>query len=512
MADRICRALDDAGISYFIDRQGIAGGMEFPEVLAQAIIDCKVFLLLGSANSYASKFTNSEIIFAFNKKERNHILPYLIDSAPVPLFLEFACAGINWRDIVNHPVETVLVNDILNILGREPAVLVEDAELSQATVKQESDEVSETEVMEVEVDEEEGDEEDEETVELQEVEIREVEIQEPQEPAVDLSPTKEQILKWKEKANRLRENDSTRQEAYKWFLKAAEAGDPYSMYVTGFHIYDRFNKVTWREAFVWLEKAAEKGEWNAMHILGTVFLASDPSNRAYFPLFKEPLLNKGFQYLLPDQERGFKYLQASAEQGHEQASGCMGVVYVKGVKSSDGAGWFMKPDHQQALKYLLPLADKDNIDALKYVGIIYMLGDGVRQDHAKAEKLFKKIVEKGYPFGNDHLVELYYRQKRYDKALNTFHWPCRNPETLIDMGLMYWLGNGTSPDANHARKMFEEAMKYSDSGDAEYYIGQMYEHGDIGGLFVNKKKKAAEWYSKAASLGCSEAVKALKKL
>lgn len=38
VADRICRALDSAGISYFIDRQGIGGGREFPELLAQAIV------------------------------------------------------------------------------------------------------------------------------------------------------------------------------------------------------------------------------------------------------------------------------------------------------------------------------------------------------------------------------------------------------------------------------------------------------------------------------------------
>lgn len=118
VADRICAAFDKAGISYFIDRQGIGGGMEFPRVLAEAIVGCRKFLFLASANSYVSKFTNSEITFAFNKKDKNCILPYRIDTEAMPLELEFVFCNINWRNIEDHPIETVLVNDMLEMLGR----------------------------------------------------------------------------------------------------------------------------------------------------------------------------------------------------------------------------------------------------------------------------------------------------------------------------------------------------------------------------------------------------------
>lgn len=120
VADRICAAFDRAGITYFIDRQGIGGGMEFPRVLAEAILGCRKFLFLASAHSYVSKFTNSEITFAFNKKERDSILPYRIDDSRMPLDLEFVFCNINWRNIGEHPIEPVLVNDLLNMLGREP--------------------------------------------------------------------------------------------------------------------------------------------------------------------------------------------------------------------------------------------------------------------------------------------------------------------------------------------------------------------------------------------------------
>ena len=120
VADHICKAFDEAGITYFIDRQGIGGGFEFPEVLANAIIECKVVLYLASHNSYASKFTNAELTFAFNEKSKNSVLPYIIDGSSMPPALRFVFAGVNWRNIKDHPIETTLVADILKLLGREP--------------------------------------------------------------------------------------------------------------------------------------------------------------------------------------------------------------------------------------------------------------------------------------------------------------------------------------------------------------------------------------------------------
>lgn len=119
IADRICSAFDKAGISYFIDRVGISGGFEFPEILAKNIVNSKLFLLLASKNAYESKFTTSEIVFAFNKKAKNSVIPYIIDDSNLPLSLEFIFAGVNWRNITEHPIETTLVADILKLLEKE---------------------------------------------------------------------------------------------------------------------------------------------------------------------------------------------------------------------------------------------------------------------------------------------------------------------------------------------------------------------------------------------------------
>ena len=117
IADRICAAFDRAGISYFIDRQGIAGGMEFPVVLAEAIENSRLFLFMASENSYQSKFTNNEVLYAFNEKPHNSLLPYIIDGSRMPPSLRFTFASINVRNITEHPIESVLVNDVLTLLG-----------------------------------------------------------------------------------------------------------------------------------------------------------------------------------------------------------------------------------------------------------------------------------------------------------------------------------------------------------------------------------------------------------
>ncbi len=118
IADCVCKALDKAGLTYFIDKQGIGGGKEFPMVLADAICESDIFLFLASENSYESKFTNSEITFAFNEKPHERIIPYIIDGSKLPRHLRFVFSSITWRTLQEHPIESVLVPDILNLLGK----------------------------------------------------------------------------------------------------------------------------------------------------------------------------------------------------------------------------------------------------------------------------------------------------------------------------------------------------------------------------------------------------------
>lgn len=118
VVDKICKAFDDNNISYFIDRQGIGGGLEFPKVLAEAILSSHIFLFIASQNSYKSKFTQSEVVFAFNKKQKSDIIPYIIDDSNLPSELELTFSAINWRRKSKHPIETTLVDDVLKRVGK----------------------------------------------------------------------------------------------------------------------------------------------------------------------------------------------------------------------------------------------------------------------------------------------------------------------------------------------------------------------------------------------------------
>jgi len=117
IADEIIQVLDKYGITYFIDRRGISGGRSFPDVIAKAILDSEVVLFLASKNSYKSPYTLNEIAFALEK--RKQCIPYIIDRSTLPDGLQLTLAATNWRRIEQHPVDSVLVNDIFEKFDRE---------------------------------------------------------------------------------------------------------------------------------------------------------------------------------------------------------------------------------------------------------------------------------------------------------------------------------------------------------------------------------------------------------
>ena len=120
--DKICKTFDDNGITYFIDRTGISGGLEFPEIIVKAIEECEVFLFIGSQHSYSSRYVSNEVTYAYNVKGHNSIIPYLIDNTPLPGSLQFIFGNVNYRKIKEHPIDTVLLQDIKALLKSKTGV------------------------------------------------------------------------------------------------------------------------------------------------------------------------------------------------------------------------------------------------------------------------------------------------------------------------------------------------------------------------------------------------------
>lgn len=285
VADRICKALDSAGISYFIDRQGIAGGMEFPELLAQAIVDCKIFLFIASSNSYASDYTRNEITFAFNRKRK--MLPYIIDGSTLPLALEFTFSRINWRTIEEHPVETVLVNDLLTLLGRPTVTTSGSATVSPS-------------------------------------------VSEPQLSAEEMYRRGYAAYEAKRYG-----------EAVEWYRKAAEQGNAYAQYNLG-NCYYYGNGVPQdnTEAAKWYRKSAEQGNADAQYMLGE--LADDFEDAVEWYLKAAEQGNADAQYELGGCYRyghgvqrnlseAVKWYLKAAERGSMMAQYEAGRYYYSGL-------------------------------------------------------------------------------------------------------------------------------------------------------------------------------------
>lgn len=115
-AEQICKVLSQAGLTYFIDRVGISAGASFTEVVSKAIDQSKVFLFLASSSAYKSRFTISEVFYAFKHKTAGSVIPYLLDDAQMPSELEFLLGTTNWLEIKDCPIGPDLVKAIVNVL------------------------------------------------------------------------------------------------------------------------------------------------------------------------------------------------------------------------------------------------------------------------------------------------------------------------------------------------------------------------------------------------------------
>ncbi len=83
------------------------------------------------------------------------------------------------------------------------------------------------------------------------------------------------------------------------------------------------------------------------------------------------------------------------------------------------------------------------------------------------------------------------------------------PAGMLNLGAMYFLGNGVAEDYARAAYWYRKA---ADAGnvDAMYNLGRMYENGQAVG--VRDPAHAREFYNKAAALGNAEAKAGLDRL
>ena len=98
--DKVCKALSDNGISYWIDLEGLDPGVTYAKIISSKIKECDVFLFLATRKANASDWTLREISTAiqFGKK----VLPVRLDHShfadSVALYLS-AVQYVDWQEL-----------------------------------------------------------------------------------------------------------------------------------------------------------------------------------------------------------------------------------------------------------------------------------------------------------------------------------------------------------------------------------------------------------------------------
>jgi formylglycine-generating enzyme required for sulfatase activity len=97
IAERVCGALESAGLTCWIAPRNITPGVDYPSAIVDAIASARAFVLILTEHAAASPHILSEVGHAFNGKKR--IIPFRISQAPLPEDLEYFLSLTQWLDV-----------------------------------------------------------------------------------------------------------------------------------------------------------------------------------------------------------------------------------------------------------------------------------------------------------------------------------------------------------------------------------------------------------------------------
>ena len=194
-------------------------------------------------------------------------------------------------------------------------------------------------------------------------------------------------------------------EAFIWFKKAADLGHADSQNNIGlYYKYGYAVSKDLSEAVNWYKKAAKQGNMLAQYNLANCYYKGEGVSQ--------------------DKTEAAKWFKKSAEQGHADSQYMLGVCYYTG----DG----ISKDLSEAVKWAKKSADQGNDFAQCMLGVCYYTGDGISKDLSEAAKWVKKSADQGneyaqymlglfYEFGDGLSEDLSEAKKWYKKAADRGH-------------------------------------------------------------------------------------------
>jgi formylglycine-generating enzyme required for sulfatase activity len=96
VANRVCAALESAGISCWIAPRDIEPGTDYPAAIVDAVTSCSVLVVLLTENAVASPHILSEVGHAFNTKKR--IIPFRLARVPLSKDMDYFLSMAQWLE------------------------------------------------------------------------------------------------------------------------------------------------------------------------------------------------------------------------------------------------------------------------------------------------------------------------------------------------------------------------------------------------------------------------------
>lgn len=96
VADRVCGAIENAGVSCWIAPRDIEPGTDYPAAIVEAVSSVRVLVLVLTEHAAASPHVLSEVGHAFNGNKR--IVPFRLSPQALPENLEYFLSMTQWLD------------------------------------------------------------------------------------------------------------------------------------------------------------------------------------------------------------------------------------------------------------------------------------------------------------------------------------------------------------------------------------------------------------------------------
>ena len=314
-------------------------------------------------------------------------------------------------------------------------------------------------------------------------------------------------------------------EMVRWSRKAAESGDPLSMYNMAKLYYDGYlPDSAGQNCLMWCKKAYQGGHLRPRFYLlfGEFYLKGvgvekNPKLGFHFNYLaaeegdEKGITNVGYLYLEgkgveQNAEEGAIWLRKAAEQGFGEAQAALGELYRMG----EG----VVQDLAEAYKWTLKSVDQEYAAGQAQLGMMYYTGMGVGQDDEEAFFWFEKSAKQGLAHGQTWLGECYYKGIGVESDRKTAaEWYLKAANqgeayAQVKLANMYLAGDGVKQSDAEAFKWFEKAALRGDVF-GQSNLGFMYEQGK--GTTKNVTK-AIEWYEKAYEQGDKFSTDALERL